>query len=238
VPRLPAHDIGDVRLADLVEAGGCPVCAARDDAVARFIDAILWESVNDVGFRRELDAARGFCEAHSRAILPADRAQSGGTLGAAILYRAILAIRLRELEAASASTGRTRRSRVKEASVAADCPICSTGRAAESGTMRRLQQLAAEPAWREAIAAAEVCLTHLIGLFVDAPANDAWKAVERRQLDRLTEMQRRLGEYAYHSGEDRRHLMTDDERRAVDEAARLLGGGGGTPSTKDSRQTP
>ena len=109
--RLPARDIGDVRLADHVEAGGCPICAARADAIARFIDAMLWESVNDVAFRRELDAARGFCEPHSGAVLAADRAQSGSALGASILFRAVLTIRLREAERAASATGRTRRDR-------------------------------------------------------------------------------------------------------------------------------
>lgn len=224
--RLPARDIGDIRLADLVEAGGCPICAARAHAMARLIDAILWESVNDVAFRRELDAARGFCETHARAILTADRAQSGGALGAAILFQAILRIRLREAEGAIGAKGRTRRRRLMAAETPPDCPVCAMGPDAETGTIDRLHQLASEPAWRDALSSADVCLPHVIALMREAPDTDAWRTVERRQLERLRDILGRLGHFIDHSGQDRRHLMTDDDRRAVDDVGRLLGGRG------------
>jgi hypothetical protein len=226
VVRLPARDIGDVRLADHVESGGCPICAARADAIARFIDAMLWESVNDVAFRRELDAARGFCEPHSGAVLAADRAQSGGALGASILFRAVLTIRLREAERAASAAGRTRRRLLGLASTSPDCPVCGMGLDAESGAIDRLRLLVAEPAWAEALATADVCLVHLVALLQDPPRTEAWRGVERRQLERLRDIHRRLSGFVDHSGHDRRHLLTDDERRAVDDAARLLGGRG------------
>ncbi len=222
--RLPARDIGDVRLADFVEAGGCPVCAACDDAVKRLIDEILWESVNDVGFRRELDAARGFCPPHAVAVLDADRRQSGGAVGAAILYGAILGGRLRELERSASARGRTRRRRTELASAPPDCPACAVRRDAETGTIRRLGVLTNDAAWRDALGSAETCLTHLARLIRDAPDTDEWRAVERLQLDRLRDVAARLRGFVDHSGQDRRDLMTDDERRAVEEARRLLGG--------------
>jgi Family of unknown function (DUF6062) len=223
VAPLPARDIGDVRLADIVEAGGCPICRARSDAGARFIDAILWESVNDVAFRRELDETRGFCETHSRAILAADRGQSGGSLGASILFRAILMLRIRELDGAVSAKGRTRRGRLDRALAAPECAVCATGRVAESTAANRLGQLTTDPAWRDALASADICLTHLVRLVRDAPDTERWRDVERRQVDRLRDIERRLGGFIDHSGQDRRPLMTDEERRAVDEAADLLG---------------
>jgi hypothetical protein len=225
-PRPPARDLGDIRLADLVAAAGCPICAARDEATSRFIDAILWESVNDVEFRRELDAARGFCEAHSRALLNADRAQSGGSLGAAILYHAILAIRTSELAVAMGTSGRTRRRRAEAAAAPAACPVCRIGRDAEAGTIRRLRQLSGDPPWAHVLATADVCLAHIAALLRDGPATNQWRDLERRQLDRLRSIVTRLEGFVFHSGHDRRDQMTDAERRAVEEAASLLGGGG------------
>jgi uncharacterized protein DUF6062 len=220
--RLPAHDIGDVHLADLMESPGCPVCRAGSTAMTRFLDAILWESVNDVGFRAELDAARGFCERHTRDVLVADRQQSGGALGAAILYRAILAARLVELEAAT-SAGRTRRRRIDRAAEPAACPVCRTGRQTQAGTIRRLQQLSSDETWSATMTAAEFCLRHFVELMRDAPNTPAWRQVEGCQLERLAALKGRLDAFIAHSGEDRRHLMTDDDRRAVDAARDLLG---------------
>ena len=90
------------------------------------------------------------------------------------------------------------------------------GRETETGTIDRLRGLAAQPAWREALSAADVCLAHLIALVRDTPDTDAWRDVERRQLARLRDIQARLGGFIDHSGQDRRDLMTNEERQAVE----------------------
>ena len=79
--RLPARTGADVHLADSFGRPGCPLCRERSRAEAAYLEAILAESVNDVPFRQALDAGRGFCAPHSRAVLDADRRRAG-SLGA------------------------------------------------------------------------------------------------------------------------------------------------------------
>ena len=53
---LPYYD-------DLLEAlatPGCAFCLLQQRAAERYLDALLWESVNDPSLRREVSAARGF----------------------------------------------------------------------------------------------------------------------------------------------------------------------------------
>ena len=71
--RLPARTGADVHLADAFGAPGCPLCRERERAEGAYLESILAESVNDVGFRQALDAGRGFCGRHAAAILDADR---------------------------------------------------------------------------------------------------------------------------------------------------------------------
>ena len=75
--RLPARSGADIHLADAFERPGCPICRELDRGEAAYLESLLAESVNDVGFRATLDAARGFCAAHSRAVLKTDRRRSG-----------------------------------------------------------------------------------------------------------------------------------------------------------------
>src|SRR4029453_14690796 len=96
-PRLPVRTGADVHLADAFGAPGCPLCRERARSEDAYLESILAESVNDIPFRQALDAARGFCPRHVAAVLEADRRRAG-TLGAAILLRATLVPRLRELE--------------------------------------------------------------------------------------------------------------------------------------------
>lgn len=221
--RLPARTGADVHLADAFAQPGCPLCRERARTEASYLESILAESVNDVPFRRALDAGRGFCAAHCRAILDADRRRSG-TLGAAILLRATLVARLRDIEAAHEAGGWTRSRRMAEAARPPACPACR--RLAESGAWvaEGLVRLAEDPAWAAAAADAPFCLEHLLALMDRRTVPAWWVPVEARQLERLRDLRDRLDRFAHASAHDRSHLQTDDQRASVPEAADLLGG--------------
>ena len=148
--RLPARTGADVHLANSFGRPGCPLCRERSRAEAAYLEAILAESVNDVPFRQALDAGRGFCALHSRAILDADRRRAG-SLGAAILLRATLLARLRDLDAIHAAGGWSRARRAGEASRPPACPVCRRMAEADSAVVEGLVRLAEDPAWAEAV---------------------------------------------------------------------------------------
>ena len=222
--ELPVHDIADGRLAEAFGLPGCPICRYATRSAARFIDAMLDESVNDRGFRAQLDGARGFCRRHSREILVANRRHSGGTLAAAILFAAIARVRNRELDGISAERGRSRSQRIAHARHAPACPICAQAASAETTAAGRLVDLAREPAWAEAMGAAALCVDHLLILMSRGGSSVEWRAVEAAQIARIERLRERLDGFAHHSSQDRRQLMTDEERTSADEAATLLGG--------------
>jgi hypothetical protein len=223
--RLRVRSGADIHLADAFDEPGCPVCRERDRTEAAYLESILAESVNDVAFRQGLDIARGFCPAHARGLLDADRRRAG-SLGAAILLRATLAVRLRELEAATSAGGRSRSKRLDEARRLPACPACERVARTEAGIVDSLARLVDDPAWADAAAAAPVCLEHLLALASHRPTSAAWPAIEARQLERLRALRDELDAFAHASSHDRRHLLTDAHRASVDHAADLLDGAG------------
>jgi len=170
--RLPARSAADLRLADAFEGPGCPVCAEVARTDAQWLESILAESVNDIPFREALDHARGLCPRHVRAVLDADRRRSG-SLGAAILLRAMLTARLAEIEAAHTARGWTRARRAEEASRPPACLGCAREATTLAWVTRAVVQLAADDAWSAAAAAAPFCLAHLLLLLREraAPPN-------------------------------------------------------------------
>ena len=225
--RLPARTGADVHLGDAFALPGCPLCRERRRVGAAYLESILAESVNDIPFRQALDAGRGFCQRHAGAVLAADRRRSG-TLGAAILLRATLVARLRDLEAVHAAGGWTRARRADEAARPPACPACGREAVWEEGVVEGLVRLAEDPAWAEAVAAAPLCLEHLVALMARRTVPAWWPAIEARQLDRLRDLRDRLDRFAHASAHDRHHLQTDEQVASVDEAADLLGGSPGT----------
>jgi hypothetical protein len=224
---LPLRSIGDEALAELLEPSGCPLCRLRVRSAERYLDAILYESVNDRSFRADLDRGRGFCRPHSLQVLAVNRSQSGGSLGAAILFGAIVAQRAVELDAVAMAGGRRATGRALAAlGLAPTCPVCSRVASAEANAIARLLVLAEEPAWAAALGAAELCAEDLVRFWRAGEAGGltSWSSIADMQLARVSALARRLDAFAYHSSHDRRHLMSDEERSAADEAARFLGG--------------
>ena len=221
---LPVRDMASVHLTELISAPGCPGCRERQLVTERFTEAFLYESVNDVRFRGDLDKARGMCGDHVREMLRADRRRSGAMLGPAILLDAMLRVRQAEIEAAISAPGPLRSRRIRDAARPAACPVCHEVASVVRGTLRHLVRLTEDPRWAEHVASSDLCLEHLIAMMATSDRPASWNAVERRQLDRLASLRARLIAYADHSAHDSRHLATQDERDAVEDGARSLGG--------------
>ena len=224
--RLPVRTGADVHLADAFGLPGCPLCRERARTEAAYLESILAESVNDVGFRQALDAGRGFCRVHARSILAADRARAG-SLGGAILLRATLVARLRDLEAVHDAGGWSRARRSGEAARPPECPACGRFGVSVGGEVDGLVRLAEGETLAEAVASAPLCLDPLVALMDRRSVPAWWPPIEDRQLARLRAIRDRLERFAHASAHDRRHLQTPDQVASVDEAADLLGGGSG-----------
>jgi len=83
-------------LRDGLAQPGCVVCRLKADSADRFLDNLLWESVNDPGGRRKIRQARGFCHEHAWRLVHA-----GAALGVAIIMRDVLQSSLRDMESAT-----------------------------------------------------------------------------------------------------------------------------------------
>lgn len=221
--RLPVRSATDANLAAAFGAPGCPVCSELARADAAWLESILAESVNDVAFRASLERARGLCGAHARAVLDADR-RLAGSLGAAILLRATLGVRLREIDAAHGSRGRARSRRAEQAARPPECPGCAQGATTLDLVSGAIARLAAGAEWSAAVGEAPFCMEHLARLLRERPASAGWAAAEERQVARLHALDELLAGFAHTSSHDRRHLQTDAQRASVDAAADLLGG--------------
>ncbi|MCL4266359.1 MAG: hypothetical protein KJ069_24350 [Anaerolineae bacterium] len=125
---------------DLLEAfaePGCALCRLLAVSADKLVDSILYEGVNDVPTREQLNAARGYCQPHAQLLI-----RAGSALGATIMMDGVLKVLLRALAAnpveqvgASRARSLLRRANVNvshtavqklvaELSPQAECPVC------------------------------------------------------------------------------------------------------------------
>jgi hypothetical protein len=226
--KLPARDFEEIRLAEALERGRCPVCDARQEASYAALRGIAREGATDRGLRAQMDKGLGFCQPHSIGLSKMELAQTSSQLATAVLLDAVLRRRLATLKKISGSdaSGQTR-----GLADLADhrCPVCARTAEASAAAVRRLLELSADGAWSGALGAGEICLDDMYGLWASAAggAKDVqarWSGILSAQLKRLEALQKTLAEYAHNSTSDRRNLITPEQHAAGAASIRLFGG--------------
>jgi hypothetical protein len=218
-----------MRVAEQFAAAGCPLCGSRAAAERRFVDAIIGEAVNDVGVRRRIDAAGGFCARHTALLPTRERAARGGTLGSAILLGSVVRARIAALDEVAMSDGRGLRRRLAAVRRPPACPVCAETESSVGSVLTVVVGRLGDPAWAAAIGEAALCLDDLLLLWdVTAQAGGrtlaAWRPIGAAHLRRLRASLEVADAYVDHSGHDRQAELTDEERVAADRLVQLLAG--------------
>lgn len=190
---------------------GCPFCRLAEETVNRYLDAILYENVNDPGTRDQLRASLGYCNEHAWR-LPNN---SGSALGIAILYQDLLTTVARNLEGARFEpvAGLLRRatealdperpSAATEAAVRAlapqaECPACAQRDGMEAialGALLEALGRSDEPMQQALRASAGLCLVHLRRALELARDRASFEFLQQVAQDKLRGLLDELGEF-------------------------------------------
>lgn len=162
----PMTPVGYHELLGDLQHPGCPVCRSATRHATRYLEGLLYESVNDPYLRPSLRAAHGFCRDHALLALQIAARTDGGQ-GIAILYRDFLGhLRLEAEEAGRGRPGSFRRPRRPVADRLGPHAPCSVCVAAAGSVRAYLALLSREPFDSEIGRAAEapgraLCIPHL-----------------------------------------------------------------------------
>jgi hypothetical protein len=226
--RLPARDFEEIRLAEALERGRCPVCDARQEATHAALRGIAREGATDRGLRAQMDKGLGFCRPHSAGLSKMELLQTSSQLATAVLLDAVLRRRLATMgKLAGADTSGQLRGLAELSDP--HCPVCARADEASKASVRRLLDLSADPAWSSSLGSAEICLDDIYALWTAAAAGSRevagrWASILAVQRVRLEALQKTLADYAHNSTADRCHLITPEQKEAGAASIRLFGG--------------
>ena len=147
------------QLKDTLQEPGCPICHIGEAAGRKYLDILLFESVNDPGIRRQLESSLGFCYYHSRELLTFP----GKRLGAGIIEQHMLKVALRQMQQSSAPTRRSFFSKRGENQKVekATCPACDQAKAAEDRATTDMLQHFVDDLDQPIAKAGGLCLNHV-----------------------------------------------------------------------------
>lgn len=185
------RDTAAFEVRDALAQPGCAVCHLAVRSVGRLIQSVAYEQVNDPGLRKQLRAARGFCNEHAYRWLR----EAHSVLGTALIYRDVLYAAIEAVEASTGHNGQRGgmlRGLLGTNSVTNGheglCPACRVQSEAEA---RYLEALIASVAADQEVAAAldrsdGLCCRHtLAALRVGGPGAELVAEHTRQQIDEL-----------------------------------------------------
>lgn len=205
---------------EAVQRGGCPICYLAKRSVARYLDSLIYERVNDPKTRERTRAAQGFCRLHAWQLR-----HQGGSLGIGIIYRDVVRDIAKALDAVSFN-GQPRRSpldalraiggersesansgAIQAVSPTKECPACIIQHQTEETYVDILLDNLAEEQMQAAFEKSDgLCLPHLrlaLAITKDQETFTRLISVERKVfrelLDNLDEMIHR-SDYRYMNG--------------------------------------
>ncbi|MBI4589918.1 MAG: hypothetical protein HY725_13870 [Candidatus Rokubacteria bacterium] len=227
------------RLIEACAHEGCPVCRClREDAV-QYLDALLYERVNDPGTRAALRASGGFCNWH--AWLTRDILHSG--LGTGIISEDLL----------GGALGRLRRQlvRVQRGPLSvgwlhrlfgrfprlsflthwrrkAICPACRSAREAEASYLLAVLEFTGDPQFDRAFERSPgLCLPHVLRLVALGPSHARLETVLERVATKWQRLQAELKGFVAKHDYRTTEPFTDDEAKSWTLAIELLAGAPG-----------
>ncbi|MEZ4518131.1 MAG: DUF6062 family protein [Chloroflexota bacterium] len=136
--RIPYYDEMLIAFAE----PGCAFCRLLDASSDRLVDAVLFEMVNDVGVREELNAARGYCRRHAELLV-----RTGSALGSATMMQGVLKVLIRRIDAGETDQTAASRLRGLARSVNADVSHPAVRNFAASSHLKRRAPFAPMKLW-------------------------------------------------------------------------------------------
>lgn len=165
------------RAYDLLQAfeqPGCPICRLTADSVHHYLEALMYEYVNEPPTHMAVRAARGFCPAHAWHIQDQINASA---LGIAILYEGLVRNLLNDMGPVQPDSGRRQIAQAANAlKPLGPCPACEHRVIIEDHLLRNLLDHLDQAGFAAGLQrSAGLCLPHLRQA-LDQPAPAAAKA--------------------------------------------------------------
>lgn len=205
------------KLCETLPQSGCPICTLVEKDSFRYLDALLYERVNDVGTRQELRKSLGFCNWHAWQALEI----SNCALGLAIIYQDILGLIVEKMGEAQnqilfPSTNSfwskvfPKKEEVNEAQISKSkstlCPVCRHVQLFEEHYLAILLDHFAEKEFRSAFAkSAGICFNHLQEAIKKFPDHKNLPLLMSRQKEIYEDLRQELTEFIRKQDYQHRH---------------------------------
>jgi hypothetical protein len=198
----------------------CPVCFLTKNKIEKYFDSLLYEYINDPGFREEFAANNGFCNYHSYKFLGYH-----DELAISITHLEILKNKIKELKAAKVHPKKS-----------GYCIICNLIKEIESRYITVIVENIDNPEFKnEFLSSAGLCIPHYERLLMEIrrPIPAKWLVdFQIKKYDELYEQLSKLNDSLNESPNKSKIKLSNDEMNSCKKAVKELFGFEGKTQNK------
>ena len=191
----------------------CPVCFLVKDRIDRYFDNLIYENINDVGFRKQFRENQGFCNYHSFKFL-----SYNDGLAISITHRDLLIDIIEKFNEKDVKSSLRKR--------ASKCIICGLIKEVETRYISVIIEYLNDDEFKSKLLSSEgLCIPHYKILLTEMKALPKWLTDFhiKRYNEILTKLDKYLDSCNFSLG-DKRPLLTDDEKLIWRKLVKILFG--------------
>lgn len=199
---------------------GCPICARIGHETFRFLDGLLYESVNDRGIRWHLRESGGLCATHSQRLY-----KMGGVLGQSIILNDLIGTMKEKLKHLPQRRSRIPHTLASLFALKKSCPACELEiKVAKQSIDGFLESMKVEAFTERFRRSDGLCLFHFVEAWNQCDSPSVCKEVIRHQQLVMQHLQDQLQEVIRKNDFRFTHEPMNEETGSWLRAARLLSG--------------
>jgi hypothetical protein len=210
---MPAKHLAYFTMIDACRSKECPICWLVKKQIENYFDTLLYENVNDIGFRNRFRADYGFCNYHTYKF-----ASYNDGLAVALTHRDLLKMTLDGLN--------TRGNRYLMQQETKGCLVCQMSAEEEIRDITVICDFLHDPEFKNAFLGSEgLCLPHYRGLVKQSNVLPHWLTeFQLRQYAELLQQLERYLESCNFSLGDQRPVLTREESLVWQKVVNMLFG--------------
>lgn len=156
--HIPYYEL----LESLQRARICALCEMRENSTSRYLESLLYESVNDAGVRSRLVKSWGFCRRHAEKLL-----EFRDALGISLLYQDQVNLILEFLASLESMGRKALRNALLKWENHADCPVCVLEMQSDAQRIGTLLSGLGDSELRQALEQSPgFCIPHLLDILI------------------------------------------------------------------------
>jgi len=202
-------------LIDALKQKDCPLCYLIVNSIESYFDTLLYEDINDIGFKKKFREQSGFCNFHSYKLL-----KYNDGLAVSLTYRDVIKKKITQYNNKAKKNNKSNKKSTKQ------CLVCNVANDSEERYFSIMIEYLEDKEFKNAFIKSEgLCIPHFDIIIKKLKMVPAWfMKFHKSKYETILKQLNKFIESCNFSLGDRRPVITKEEKDVWEKAVKIFSG--------------